>query len=322
MNRMPAVALKSFVVLLALSLAGCVTYYQPRYSDDGIYYGDGYYASYSHSYVVDPVYYPYWSLDYFYFSYYRQPYSVVYYHDPFFRPYPGWYYGYRPGPRFRFAASYGHWYPWYGAGFHYHYYRPWYRHHHYHHHYHHHAKPAIERRQRAVLGAHGDRGRSLYQTQRRDASESFTLDGDRRAMRAAGVPKPGDRTTVTSLAPQRGPAERRAAIQDRTTIPRDVAEPTADRRARPRAHAPEGRTNTRSQAPRSRTPTPGTQPQTRPETTRAPPRRSAPPPVERPRSEPASPPPAPPPRSAPPRESSSPPARSRSESGGDRRRPR
>jgi hypothetical protein len=113
------------LILLALSLAGCATQYQPRYGHDGVYYDRP--VVRHHVVHPDPLFYPYWSLDYFYFSRYYHPYSVfIGYHDPWFYPYPGWYYGYRAGPRTRVSVSYGNvWYPWYSYGIHYHYYQPW-----------------------------------------------------------------------------------------------------------------------------------------------------------------------------------------------------
>lgn len=303
------------VALLAISLSGCVTYYHPRYADDGVYYGDAY-ASRT-AVVVDPVYYPYWSLDYFYFSRYRHPYSVVVSHDPFFRPYPGWYYGYRPGPRFAFAAGVGYWYPWYRAGFYYHYYRPWYRRDHYRYHYHHYAKPAVERRQRAVAGAGQDqRGRDLYRAQRQDIRESFVTRTDgRRTLRDDGIPRPYDRT----------PARRAAsdAVQRRAT--RGVYRPrtpatASERRARtgvqprreqrgipvPQRRAPAQRR--REAAPRD-IPVPRNVPSRPPVRSRAPiePRRESAPPPSRPSTRPASP-------------RSSEPSRSRSGDSGRRRR--
>jgi hypothetical protein len=113
------------LVLLALSLAGCATHYQPRYGHDGVYYDRP--VVHYRAVHPDPLLYPYWSLDYFYFSRFYHPYSVLIgYYDPWYYPYPGWYYGYRAGPRTRLTISYGgYWYPWYGYGVHYHYYQPW-----------------------------------------------------------------------------------------------------------------------------------------------------------------------------------------------------
>ncbi len=113
-------------ILLAALVSGCATYHQPRYGHDGVYYEQ---APSRHSTTVvraDPLLYPYWSLDYFYFSRYYHPYSVwVGAADPWFYPYPGWYYGYRPGPRARVSLAFGSgfYYPWYSFGYHWH--HPW-----------------------------------------------------------------------------------------------------------------------------------------------------------------------------------------------------
>lgn len=58
------------LIAAAALLGGCVSYYQPHYSDDGVYYGDAYdrHVGVRESYPIDPVFYPYWSLDHFYFS--------------------------------------------------------------------------------------------------------------------------------------------------------------------------------------------------------------------------------------------------------------
>ena len=117
-----------------LVLAGCTTVYVPRYADDGVYYDDayahdagGYPTSSSYGYdrawAANPVHYPYWSLDYFYFSQHYHPYSVVVgTWDPYYYPYPGW----RYGPRHRRHGGFGisiavgdPWfgYPWHGYGY-------------------------------------------------------------------------------------------------------------------------------------------------------------------------------------------------------------
>lgn len=70
--------------LLTLALAGCVTYHQPRYGVDGVYF-DQRHAAPRQVVVVDPVLYPYWSLDFFYFSRFHRPYySPFFVHDPWF----------------------------------------------------------------------------------------------------------------------------------------------------------------------------------------------------------------------------------------------
>ncbi|NBB93872.1 MAG: hypothetical protein GVY32_11980 [Gammaproteobacteria bacterium] len=110
------IALKSMLILAAAGLSGgCATHYYSQ--SDGVHYESpyGYQARVAY---VDPLVYPYWSLDYFYFSRHYHPYSVVVHrYDPWYYPYPGWYYGYRVGLRHR--------YPWYGHGGYYSHYQPW-----------------------------------------------------------------------------------------------------------------------------------------------------------------------------------------------------
>lgn len=111
--------------VLALGLTACVSYHQPRYGADGVYFDQTRHQPRT-VVVADPLLYPYWSLDYFYFSRYYHPYSVaVSAYDPWFYPYPGWYYGYRPGAGSSFGLSvgFGTYYPWHGFG--YASYRPW-----------------------------------------------------------------------------------------------------------------------------------------------------------------------------------------------------
>lgn len=117
----------SFVVaiLASLVLVGCTTYSQPRYDGSGVYYDRAYHPQTARVHV-DPLVYPYWSVDYFYFSRHYHPYSVVVHrYDPWFYPYPGWYYGYRPPARSHVGISYRHYYPWHAHGAYYPYYRPW-----------------------------------------------------------------------------------------------------------------------------------------------------------------------------------------------------
>lgn len=109
------------VLLAAVFLGGCASYHQSHYIDSGAYYrsagGYGAAGGYAGSgYVVsNPVIYPYWSIDYFYFSRHYHPYSVyVGYHQPLYFPYPGWALGYyRPAHRWH-SAGYGPGYPWHG----------------------------------------------------------------------------------------------------------------------------------------------------------------------------------------------------------------
>ncbi|MFU8877550.1 MAG: hypothetical protein ACNA7E_05360 [Wenzhouxiangellaceae bacterium] len=114
------------IAALVLVLAGCASYYGRDYAGSGIYYGSsvahvsGYrgahFPSYHSSAVpLNPVIYPYWSLDHFYFSSFHHPYSVVVgFHEPLYYPYPGWIYNYhRPRGHFSgrgFSTSFG--YPW------------------------------------------------------------------------------------------------------------------------------------------------------------------------------------------------------------------
>jgi len=119
------------LVMAAVVLGGCSTYYQSYYPDSGVYYEDsgvyGHstgYSSIGYSRVgygpVNPVVYPYWSIDYFYFSQFYHPYSVyVGYNEPLYYPYPGWALGhYRPS-RWHGSLAFGFGYPWYGHGYRY-----------------------------------------------------------------------------------------------------------------------------------------------------------------------------------------------------------
>ena len=113
------------LLVLATALTGCVTYHQPRYGQDGVYYDQPYRSAPTRTGYIDPVIYPYWSLDYFYFSRHYTPYSVVVHrHDPWYYPYPGWYYGYRGLAGYGAQLGYGY-YPWYSFGIHYRHHRPW-----------------------------------------------------------------------------------------------------------------------------------------------------------------------------------------------------
>lgn len=142
-------------------LGGCATYYQPRHADDGVYYGDDY--GYDRrvviydDYPVNPVYYPYWSLDHFYFSHYWFPYSVVSYRGwtyPHYRYYPGWNYWPYAHQRVGFSFSVGFGYPWHRVGGYYSYYRPWYPKHHYRHHYREHVRGQVAAEYRGERGRH------------------------------------------------------------------------------------------------------------------------------------------------------------------------
>lgn len=98
-----------FAALAILLLGACASHYPA--GDRGVYYEVPEYRSPRVAYI-DPLLYPYWSLDYFYYSRYYHPYSMLVHRwDPWYYPYPGWYYGYRPGPHF---AGHGGrlYYPW------------------------------------------------------------------------------------------------------------------------------------------------------------------------------------------------------------------
>jgi hypothetical protein len=124
-------SVRTLIAALVLILAGCTTVYTPRYGASGVYYDDpaphyggGYSggAVYDGAWAANPVYYPYWSLDYFYFSQFYHPYSVVVGSwDPFYYPYPGWRYGsyfHRPGLSVSLSFGDPWWgYPWHGYGY-------------------------------------------------------------------------------------------------------------------------------------------------------------------------------------------------------------
>ncbi len=82
--------------LLGITLGGCATYHQPRYGSDGVYF-DQWQAVPRQVVVVDPGLYPFWSLDFFYFSRFHGPYRSPFYahhpwffHDPWLHPRRGW----------------------------------------------------------------------------------------------------------------------------------------------------------------------------------------------------------------------------------------
>ncbi len=234
---------------ICLVVAGCATYYEPRYSDRGVYYSDPYQTRVVDTYVVNPVYYPFWSVDYFYMSRYRAPYS--FYHYPstgigfsYYNYYPGWYYGYRAPARFRVGFGYSSWYPWYGHGFHYHHYRPWYPAHHYHHHYHHYARPQVERRtayrspERPVRASESHRNQ-LERQQRQDLAARQDFRGGERELVATQRQRP-DRDAIR-MSPQQRSSDQRAVQR------------TSDRRPAIRS-APQGTGSEQSAPARQRAP--------------------------------------------------------------------
>ena len=84
------------LLMVAVTTGGCATYHQPRYSGDGVYY-DQWHAAPRQVVVVDPMFYPFWSLDFFYFSHFHRPYRPLFFahdpwffHDPWFYPRRGW----------------------------------------------------------------------------------------------------------------------------------------------------------------------------------------------------------------------------------------
>jgi hypothetical protein len=131
---------RAALALLAFALlGGCVSYYERHYGSPGVYagghgrsgvhYGSDYGYAEPRYRPINPVYYPYWSIDYFYFSRFHHPYSFyVGYREPLYYPYPGWaldvhfysprYSGYYGGLGFGYPwHGYGHFYPHYSLGF-------------------------------------------------------------------------------------------------------------------------------------------------------------------------------------------------------------
>lgn len=114
-----SIALRSLGALLLVALlGGCVSYYERHVGEPGVYYGGGYESVYYRPAPrpLNPVYYPYWSLDYFYFDRFYHPYSVyVGYREPLYYPYPGWVFGARYyGGGYHGSLGFG--YPWHGYG--------------------------------------------------------------------------------------------------------------------------------------------------------------------------------------------------------------
>lgn len=85
-----------FALPMLVMLTACVSYYQPQYAlEDNVYYPEN-----DPSYIYNPddvnriVYYPWSSLDYFYFGYSPFPYTGYYYDYPYTFAYASW--GYPP----------------------------------------------------------------------------------------------------------------------------------------------------------------------------------------------------------------------------------
>ena len=230
------------IVSLSVLLAGCVTYYQPRYGDDGVYYEDGY----GHDrrvvvydpYPADPLFYPYWSLDHFYFSHYWYPYSVL--HGgwyPHYRFYPGWYYGRHHRGHGRFALGIGLHFgdPWYGHGW-YSWYRPWYPKHHHDHYYRQEVRPAADARAAAL--------------------QSRTERYDRERLRSLTSPRPGGSGSAAPDRPWRQrhvlqPEPRYEPRSSRPTVERDSGARIETRRSEPTRSRPVRRDPVRSEPVRS-----------------------------------------------------------------------
>jgi len=135
------------VGLLSIVLSGCASYSTPRYGNDGIY---GSYDEVQRMPVVRgySAYYPYWSLDHFYFSQFYSPFSVVNHPwDPWLFPYSAWYWNYPYSHGFFYAGS--PWFyqaPWSFGGYRsWRYQQPYWRH------------PQHDRRQNALTNYRGRR---------------------------------------------------------------------------------------------------------------------------------------------------------------------
>lgn len=110
-------------LVAAVVLGGCAAYHQSYYVDSGAFFrsagsygGAGGYSSRTYA-SVNPVVYPYWSIDYFYFSRHYHPYSVyVGYREPLYYPYPGWALGYHGASHRHHSGGHGFGYPWHGSG--------------------------------------------------------------------------------------------------------------------------------------------------------------------------------------------------------------
>jgi hypothetical protein len=133
LRRLARIGAAAIAIAIATGgLTGCVSYYERHYGSpgvygggtvaaSGVYYGSDYGYSQPSYRPVNPVHYPYWSLDYFYFSHFHHPYSFyVGYSQPLYYPYPGWALGhYAHYPRVRYYGGLGYGYPWHGYGHYY-----------------------------------------------------------------------------------------------------------------------------------------------------------------------------------------------------------
>jgi len=265
MNHLPIKFFRlAVIVLIAVTGTACVTYYQPRYGDDGVYFDQTRYRP-STVVVADPLLYPYWSLDYFYFSRYYHPYSVaVSAYDPWFYPYPGWYYGYQSRPNIGFGFSTGSYYPWHSFG--YASYRPWRPHSvRYQHDQHEpsHRARRIDERLRAIDA----RGRQVRVTRpsrqdmapalRSEAMLRHRIAEDRAAAASPGVRPSSDstrtmqrQTDTRPVAPRRRPGNRTSrqrsepgrSTRPQRQPPRSERQPGTDL-STPRASMPERRSS-------------------------------------------------------------------------------
>ncbi|MEN1729398.1 MAG: hypothetical protein AAGJ52_13260 [Pseudomonadota bacterium] len=189
-------------LLLFAFLTGCATYPTPRYGDDGVYgtYGLDNYQRAPH-FRGSSAWYPYWSLDHFYFSHFYAPYSVIVHPwDPWLFPYSAWYWNY-PYSHHRFFVG-GPW----------HYWGPWsYRHHrpwHYRR-YDRHYPDSIDYRSRRVAFDSGEW--RTTNRHREDRLERFEQQRRARSDGGGGV----QRQRPVTRQPSRAPVSRRAPSSSR-----------------------------------------------------------------------------------------------------------
>ena len=258
MTRRPTLKFLILVSLAAL-VSGCASQFQPRYGHDCIYYDQP--QRVVHQASPNPAVYPFWSLDWFYFSRHYHPYSVVVAsHDPWFYPYPGWYYGYRPGFRSHVGLGWGGYYhPWYHRGFAH--VRPWqpypivyypYRPH----------EPRIrvvdERLNEAQRRNRGDRRISRLPPHAPAGAERIATD--RRVIQGAPQGRPVSRSSSPRLEPasRTRPSIQRAGTPRQQTSPpprgREIQRTTPRRQTPARPTRSEGPTTTRPPATRPSAP--------------------------------------------------------------------